>query len=63
MTEKELKKLSDEKLIEEHEATYQSIYVIGCYGVRDMMLLMSLENELQRRGYEYSETPHWNKNK
>jgi len=46
---------STKKLIEEGNALWQSIYQVGCYGVKDMILLGLIERELNRRGYEFKE--------
>lgn len=40
----------------EHLSTWRDINVIGCFGVRDMALLESIEAELARRGYEVIES-------
>ena len=35
---------------------YGAIYQTGCYGAHDMVELMAVESELERRGYEFQES-------
>ena len=39
------------QLKEEHRSVWRAINIVGCFGVRDMALLESIEAELSRRGY------------
>jgi len=50
-----LKALTDEELIIQAKELYESIYVIVCYGRRDILLLRFMYTELARRGYEIEE--------
>jgi hypothetical protein len=43
--------MSDNQLIGEALALYDSIYVTECYGVKDMLYLESITRELEKRGY------------
>lgn len=47
---------STEKLKEEGQALWQSIYIVDCFGVKDMILLNMIEKELYHRGYKFQET-------
>jgi len=47
--------MTDKELISEAKGLHCSIYVTECYGSKDMMLLMSFMDELNKRGYEVEE--------
>ena len=51
----EIRKLSDEELIELAKQLYESIYVFDCYGAGDLALYYAVIAELERRGYKIAE--------
>jgi hypothetical protein len=50
-----IKAMTDKQLIEEYKSLYESIYVIDCFGTKDLLLLQAIETELYNRKYEISE--------
>jgi len=52
---KKIADMTDKELISEAKGLHCSIYVTECYGSKDMMLLMSFMDELNKRGYEVEE--------
>jgi len=48
--------MSDNQLIGEALALYDSIHVIECYGGKDMLYLNAVTAELEKRGYEVTDT-------
>ena len=44
--------MTDDQLIGEAKALYESIYITDCYGVKDMLYLDAITQELTRRGYQ-----------
>ena len=51
-TKKWLKSKSDSELMVEFKALEDSIFNVGCFGTKDMILLHAIGGELQKRGYE-----------
>lgn len=51
----ELSEMSDEELIKRFESLYQAVYIVECFGSRDVMELMTVEEELRKRGYTIQE--------
>ena len=51
-TKEELEAQSDDELIVDAKALYESIYIVECYGTKDIFLLKFMYTELERRGYE-----------
>jgi hypothetical protein len=52
------KKIADMKskeIIDLVERLYESIYVVECYGAKDIPLLETFMNVLHKRGYEINE--------
>jgi len=52
---KKISEMSDEELIRRFESLYQAIYVVECFGSRDVIELVEVEEELARRGYKIQE--------
>jgi len=52
---KKLSEMSDKELIERFESLYQAIYIVECFGSRDVQELMEVEAELRKRGYTFQE--------
>jgi len=50
-----LKSLSDEELKRRYVSLWESIFVVECFGSRDVIELEMLAQELERRGYEVGE--------
>lgn len=48
---------TDQHLIESASADFQDVYVIECYGVKDMLNMMGAMKELKARGYRIDEEP------
>jgi hypothetical protein len=46
---------STKKLKEEYKAIWESVCIIECFGVKDMLLLGLIEQELYNRGIEVIE--------
>tara|TARA_R100000501_G_C2618328_1_gene111825 strand:+ start:1466 stop:1855 length:390 start_codon:yes stop_codon:yes gene_type:complete len=51
--------MTDENLIEEHEAVDQAIEQIGCFGTNDLHWRNALEDELYDRGYQRENKVEW----
>jgi len=51
-----IEEMDDTKLIEEASSLYESIYVVDCFGARDIMILDAMCAELKKRGYTINET-------
>jgi len=51
----ELENQSNGELIADAEALHESIYITGCFGRKDTLLLELALRELERRGYEIKE--------
>lgn len=49
---KDLKDMTLSELKREFRAMYETVYIIDCYGTRDVRWLEALEEELRVRGYE-----------
>ena len=47
--------MSDEELIERFESLYQTIYIVECFGSKDVQELIEVEAELRKRGYTFQE--------
>jgi len=47
-----VKCLSDDSLIKEWRAYHESIYIIKCFGSKDVLIEWTLAQELERRGYK-----------
>lgn len=52
---------TDEKLLAENRASFQSVYVDECYGKSDMVILSGTEEELIKRGYAWDDEDGWTK--
>ncbi|MEM1589926.1 MAG: hypothetical protein QW175_05865 [Candidatus Bathyarchaeia archaeon] len=52
----ELEKIPDRELKNRFISLWHSIFVSECYGTSDLLELEVLAYELERRGYEISET-------
>lgn len=48
----DIKKLSDEDLVEEFKCYWDRINTITCYSTRDVLILDALEREISDRGFE-----------
>lgn len=46
-----VKDWTDDRLIEEYKDLHQQIYVIDCFGTRDLYNIEVIEKELYNRGY------------
>jgi hypothetical protein len=53
--EKDVDEMSDEELKREYLALWDAIYVSDCYSTYDVIRLMAIADELERRGYELVE--------
>ena len=51
----ELENQSNGELMADARALYESIYVTGCFGRKDTLLLELAYRELERRGYDIRE--------
>jgi hypothetical protein len=51
-----LSEMSDEELKRRLISLWQSIYELECYGSHDLIELEVIAQELERRGYEVTET-------
>ena len=51
-----IKDWTTQKLIKEAKSLHGSIYVVECYGLPDLNLYENIEDELNSRGYEFTET-------
>ena len=49
---KEFKDMTDKQLIDDVQGLNQSIDVVDCFGVKDLILRGMIENELGKRGYD-----------
>jgi len=49
---KEFKDMTDKQLIDDVQGLNQSIDVVECFGVKDLVLRGMIENELGKRGYD-----------
>ena len=49
---KEFKDMTDKQLIDDVQELNQSIDVVDCFGVKDLILRGMIENELGKRGYD-----------
>ena len=49
---KEFKDMTDKQLIDDVQGLNQSIDVVECFGVKDLILRGMIENELGKRGYD-----------
>ena len=47
----DIKSMTDEQLRSEFQAFYGAIYILECYGTRDMQEMMGVSDELVSRGY------------
>ena len=52
---KEIKTMSDQELKEEYKQLFGQIYTFDCFGMKDMIRYEQICNELERRGYEYTD--------
>jgi len=43
--------MTDEELISEYKGLYEAICTVDCYAVADIVRLLSIGKELERRGY------------
>jgi hypothetical protein len=50
-----LENIPDKELKKRFIALWEAIYVSECYGGHDVVELIALANELERRGYEVTE--------
>jgi len=50
-----LKKQTDEQLKKHYMSLWESIFVIECFGSKDLIELELTAQELERRGYEITE--------
>lgn len=51
-----VKEMSDERLKDNAQELHTSIYVVECFGSRDLQLYEQVLEELVERGYEVKET-------
>jgi len=49
---KDIKKMTDQELINLYQSLYEGVYVLECYGSRDYELMLAAEQEFRRRGYK-----------
>lgn len=49
---KDFKDMTDKQLIDDVQGLNQSIDVVECFGVKDLVLRGMIENELGKRGYD-----------
>ena len=47
--------MKDKDIINLVEGLYKSIYVVDCYGSKDMLLFATMIDALNKRGYEMEE--------
>lgn len=50
-----VKEMSDEDLKDNAQELHTSIYVVECFGSRDLLLYEQVSKELAERGYEVKE--------
>jgi len=60
--EKSVKSLSDEELIERYKELYTSIMLSDVYSSSDVVLMLLVEEELNKRGYVIEFDLHIHKN-
>jgi hypothetical protein len=51
-----LREMSDEELKNRYISLWESVYVLECYSSRDLIELEAIAQELERRGYEVTES-------
>ena len=52
---KKIEDMKDKEIIDLVKGLYESIYVVECYGAKDIPLLGDLMAVLNTRGYEFNE--------
>lgn len=50
-----IRKMDDDELKSEAEGLHESIYVVGCYGAKDILFLDAMLAELEYRGFTVEE--------
>jgi len=48
--------MSDEELKNRYISLWESVFVVECFSSRDLMELEAIAQELEKRGYEVTET-------
>ena len=48
--------MSDEELAQEAKSTWERINLIGCFGLKDILIYELLLRELERRGFAFTQT-------
>jgi len=51
-----LSEMSDEELKNRYISLWESIFVVECYGSRDLIDMEAIAQELERRGYQVTES-------
>ena len=51
-----LEKMSDEELKNRYISLWESVFVVKCFSSRDLIELEAIAQELEKRGYEVTET-------
>jgi hypothetical protein len=52
----ELEKIPDQELKNRFISLWENIFEFECYGIHDLIELEAIAQELERRGYEVTET-------
>jgi len=52
---REIMELTDTELIQEYGGLYSAIYIVECYGTKDLIRLSEVCAELDKRGYKPEE--------
>jgi hypothetical protein len=53
---KALGEMSDEELKSRYISLWESVFVVECFGSKDLIELEAIAQELERRGYEVTES-------
>jgi hypothetical protein len=51
-----LSEMSDEELKRRYVSLWESVFVVECFGSKDLLELEAIAQELENRGYEVTET-------